>query len=246
MQVGNYFYVLGENFRSKNIVSEKIPIVVEGKGSTNRVADEEQEKLDNFNTSSIQRHRWGSRKKRMSSAFSDSSMSDDEALNTPFGGGQNQGLQKGFSYGKHGPGEGHNYTLKKTRPPFAETVDPISVAQSVKGRAQEKSERSIPINIQRQNSQDSPVSSKPGTPLHNNPGVYNTHMKPFSPTPTNENSGTRVTRTDVSLASFGQTFMKQQRRAASMQKYLNLRMTRKKLPRHFLRSADQNRITGIL
>ena len=393
MQVGNYFYVLGENFRSKNIVSEKIPIVVEGKGSTNRVADEEQEKLDNFNTSSIQRHRWGSRKKRMSSAFSDSSMSDDEALNTPFGGGQNQGLQKGFSYGKHGPGEGHNYTLKKTRPPFAEsfssgedddldddglqqisaetlfstllsrvksltrrihdehdehlnwqqkqrhgppklnpggtharlertaqrnsikrdreplsdstpaysrqssaysrgeepysntsslrssygnssagyeprkiynrsnsgqtdpdsrfstgsrystadrsakryeetagdsgsefsnsvsvtssqrlrpgylpppanpthstalpanstanTVDPISVAQSVISRAQEKSERSIPINIQRQNSQDSPVSSKPGTPLPNNQGVYNTHMKPFSPTPTNENS----------------------------------------------------------
>ena len=370
-----------------------IPIVVEGKGSTTRVADEEQEKLDNFNTSSIQRHRWGSRKKRMSSAFSDSSMSDDEALNTPFGGGgQNQGLQKGFSYGKHGPGEGHNYTLKKTRPPFAEsfssgedddldddglqqisaetlfstllsrvksltrrihdehdehlswqqkqrhgppklnpggtharlertaqrnsikrdrepvpdstpaysrqssaygrgeepysntsslrssygnssagyeprkiynrsnsgqtdpdsrfstssrystadraakryeeagdsgsefsnsvsvtssqrlrpgylpppanpthstalpanstanTVDPISVAQSVINRAQEKSERSIPINIQRQNSQDSPVSSKPGTPLPTNPGVYNTHMKPFSPTPTNESS----------------------------------------------------------
>ena len=379
--------------QASNKQEHHIPIVVEGKGSTNRAADEEQEKLDNFNTSSIQRHRWGSRKKRMSSAFSDSSMSDDEALNTPFGGGQNQGLQKGFSYGKHGPGEGgHNYTLKKTRPPFAEsfssgedddldddglqqisaetlfstllsrvksltrrihdehdehlswqqkqrhgppklnpggtharlertaqrnsikrdrepvadstpsysrqssaysrgeepysntsslrssygnssagyeprkiynrsnsgqtdpdsrfstgsrystadraakryeeaadsgsefsnsvsvtssqrlrpgylpppanpthstalsanstanTVDPISVAQSVISRAQEKSERSIPINIQRQNSQDSPVSSKPGTPLPNNPGVYNTHMKPFSPTPTNENS----------------------------------------------------------
>jgi hypothetical protein len=381
-----------------------IPIVVEGKASVSK--DEEQEKLDNFNTSSISRQRWGSRKKRMSSAFSDSSMSDDEALNTPFGGGQNQGLQKGFSYGKHGPGEGStsNYALKKTRPPFsvtrtesfssgeddgldddgfqqisaenlfstllsrvksltrrihdehdehlswqqkqrhgppklnpggtharlertaqrssikrdrdpvpepaapsysrqssareytraeepsnyssntsslrsassygnsstgyeprkiynrsnsgqtdpdsrfstgsrysttdragkryaaddgdsgsdfstsvsvtsstrlrpgylpppantthttalsanstANTVDPISVAQTVISRAQEKSERSIPINIQRQNSQDSPVSSKPGTPLPTL-GVANTLMKPFSPTPTNESS----------------------------------------------------------
>ena len=98
-----------------------IPIVVEGKGSISKSPDVEQEKLDNFNTSSISRQRWGSRKKRMSSAFSDSSMSDDEALNTPFG--QNQGLQKYSSYGKHAPetAAASNYALKKTRPPFSVT-----------------------------------------------------------------------------------------------------------------------------
>ena len=383
-----------------------IPIVVEGRGSANKTPDEEQEKLDNFNTSSISRHRYGSRKKRMSSAFSDSSMSDDEALNTPFGGGANQGLQKGYSLGKHVSGDGNsNYALKKTRPPFsvtrqesfssgeddglddegfqqisaenlfstllsrvksltrrihdehdehlswqqkqrhgppklnpggtharlertaqrnsikrdreplpaaepatpsfsrqssvysrrdepepyssntsslrssygnsstgheprkiynrsnsgqadpdsrystgsrystadrtakrydegdsdfstsergsvsvtssqrlrpgylpppanpansnaysanstANTVDPLSVAQTVINRAQEKSERSIPINIQRQNSGESPVSSKPGTPLPTLPtsGLYNSQAKPFSPVPSNEYS----------------------------------------------------------
>eukprot|EP00092_Neocalanus_flemingeri_P000854 GFUD01000911.1.p1 GENE.GFUD01000911.1~~GFUD01000911.1.p1 ORF type:complete len:2354 (+),score=554.15 GFUD01000911.1:527-7588(+) len=99
-----------------------IPIVIEGKGSSmNRKSDnpsedpDNSEKLDNFNASSITRRRWGSRKKRMSSAFSDSSMSDDDALTTPFG-----GLQKYSSYGKHGPGE-EAFTLRKTRPPFSVT-----------------------------------------------------------------------------------------------------------------------------
>jgi len=100
-----------------------IPIVIEGKNSSlNRKSDnptedpDHSEKLDNFNASSISRRRWGSRKKRMSSAFSDSSMSDDDALTTPFG-----GLQKYSSYGKHGPGEEPLFTLRKTRPPFSVT-----------------------------------------------------------------------------------------------------------------------------
>jgi len=100
-----------------------IPIVIEGKNSSNQRKAESSiedpdhsERLDNFNASSISRRRWGSRKKRMSSAFSDSSMSDDDALSTPFG-----GLQKYTSYGKHGPGEEPLFTLRKTRPPFAVT-----------------------------------------------------------------------------------------------------------------------------
>ena len=53
----------------------------------------------------------------MSSAFSDSSMSDDDALTTPFG-----GLQKYTSYGKHNLGQGQEpYQLRKTRPPFSVT-----------------------------------------------------------------------------------------------------------------------------
>jgi len=100
-----------------------IPIVIEGNSSSvHRKSDhsvedpDNSEKLDNFNASSISRRRWGSRKKRMSSAFSDSSMSDDDALTTPFG-----GLQKYSSYGKHGPGEEPLFTLRKTRPPFSVT-----------------------------------------------------------------------------------------------------------------------------
>merc|ERR1719158_2560398 len=394
-----------ESPKSNKKHEHHIPIVVEGKGSvTNRTTEEEteQEKLDNFNASSISRHRWGSRKKRMSSAFSDSSMSDDEALNTPFGGGQNQGLQEYSSYGKHGPGEVSNYALKKTRPPFsvtrqesfssgeddgldddnyqeisaenlfstllsrvksltrrihdehdehinwqqkqrhgppklnpggtharlertaqrnsikrdrepvtgdgqasysrqsstysktedpgnysntsslrssygnsssnyepkkiynrsnsgqsdpdsrfstgsrystadrtgkryedpdtgadlsssvsvsscqrlrpgylpppantthntasnanssANTVDPMAVTQTVINRASDRAERSIPINIQREDSGESPASSKPGTPLPNTGNTHNTHMKPFSPTCTNETSRTQT------------------------------------------------------
>ena len=102
-----------------------IPILVEGGGSHQshhqplRKPEEDleySEKLDNFNPSSISRRRLGSRKKRMSSAFSDSSMSDDDAFSTPFG-----GLQKYTSYGKHGLSQEPLYTLKKTRPPFAVT-----------------------------------------------------------------------------------------------------------------------------
>merc|ERR1719394_197625 len=53
----------------------------------------------------------------MSSAFSDSSMSEDEAMSTPFG-----GLQKYTSYGKHCVSQGQEpYQLRKTRPPFSVT-----------------------------------------------------------------------------------------------------------------------------
>jgi len=96
-----------------------IPILVESHHQTVRRPEEDlehSEKLDNFNPSSISRRRLGSRKKRMSSAFSDSSMSDDDAFSTPFG-----GLQKYTSYGKHGLSQEPLYTLKKTRPPFAVT-----------------------------------------------------------------------------------------------------------------------------
>ena len=94
-----------------------IPIVVEGGVSVKKPDEdpEHSEKLDNFNASSISRRRWGSRKKRMSSAFSDSSMSEGEDMSTPFG-----GLQKYTSYGKHGLGQ-EPYQLRKTRPPFSVT-----------------------------------------------------------------------------------------------------------------------------
>ena len=74
---------------------------------------ERNEILDNFNASNISRRRWGSRKKRMSSAFSDSSVSDDDAL------ASFAGLQKYSSYGKHGLIEQPLFRLKKTRPPFS-------------------------------------------------------------------------------------------------------------------------------
>ena len=95
-----------------------IPIHVESSSSKKPEEDlEHSEKLDNFNASSISRRRWGSRKKRMSSAFSDSSMSEDEAMSTPFG-----GLQKYTSYGKHCVSQGQEpYQLRKTRPPFSVT-----------------------------------------------------------------------------------------------------------------------------
>ena len=93
-----------------------IPILVERNSRSSRTEnlDEDAERLDNFNASNISRRRWGSRKKRMSSAFSDSSMSDDEALLSPL-----SGLQKYTSYGKHGLGEQPLFRLKKTRPPFS-------------------------------------------------------------------------------------------------------------------------------
>jgi len=108
-----------ESPKSESKKEHHIPIVIEGKSRRSDHPSEDpehSEKLDNFNASSISRRRWGSRKKRMSSAFSDSSMSDDDALTTPFG-----GLQKYSSYGKHGPGEEPLFTLRKTRPPFAVT-----------------------------------------------------------------------------------------------------------------------------
>ena len=99
-----------------------IPILVEGGPRYPARNEEDMERLDNFNTNTISRRRWGSRKKRMSSAFSDSSMSDDDALGTPL-----SGLQKYTSYGKHGLSEQPLFRLKKTRPPFSvEKTDSFS------------------------------------------------------------------------------------------------------------------------
>ena len=49
------------------------------------------------------------------------------------------------------------------------------------------SNRTVPINIQRQDSTESPSSSKPGTPLPVS-NVYMKHMKPFSPNQAEDNS----------------------------------------------------------
>ena len=99
-----------------------IPINVEGRGTILRTPDptedqdEASEKLDQFQSNSLSRRRWGSRKKRMSSAYSDSSMSDDDStFNAPFG-----GLQKYNSLGKNGLDEQTSmHSLKRTKPPFA-------------------------------------------------------------------------------------------------------------------------------
>ncbi len=79
-----------------------IPINVEGRGTIlpMPVEDEEAaERRDKFHPNSLNRQRWGSRKKQGSSAYSDSSMSDEEGafLASPFG-----GLQRYSSLGKHG------------------------------------------------------------------------------------------------------------------------------------------------
>ena len=72
---------------------------------------------DNYNTNTLSRRRLGSKKKRMSMAFSDSSgVSDEDGLGLSL---PQSGLQKYTSYGKHGLGEQPLFRLKKTRPPFA-------------------------------------------------------------------------------------------------------------------------------
>jgi hypothetical protein len=129
LEVENSFYTpLRKQEEPARKPEHNIPIMVEGadsasrKGKTPEEESEKTEQLDNFNSSSMSRRRWGSRKKRMSSAFSDSSISDDDALSTPFG-----GLQKYSSYGKHGLEEPPLSRLKKTRPPFSvEKTDSFS------------------------------------------------------------------------------------------------------------------------
>ena len=101
-----------------------IPIHVEGKGTilnnlepTN--TEDMAETRDSFSTNSLSRRRFGSRKKRASTAYSDSSTmsamsAEDEAtaLGEAF-----SGLQKYTSIGKHGLEP--MFRLRKTRPPFA-------------------------------------------------------------------------------------------------------------------------------
>ena len=102
-----------------------IPIHVEGVGPilNTQISKEEQEaeaneRFDSFHTNSLSRRRFGSRKKRMSSAYSDSSMSDEDgSFGTSFG-----GLQRYSSLGKHGLSQEQPSALlklRKTRPPFA-------------------------------------------------------------------------------------------------------------------------------
>jgi len=104
-----------------------IPIVVEGKGPILRSMDSsasatpsdlfDGERLDYFSSDSLSRRRWGSRKKRLSSNYSDSasvSTADEEGKESAF-----PGLQKYTSIGKHGMEEAPLFRLRKTRPPFA-------------------------------------------------------------------------------------------------------------------------------
>ena len=95
-----------------------IPIHVEGKGTfLNRLnsTDEITEGRDSFSTNSLSRRRFGSRKKRSSFAYSDSSMTGDEDI--ALGDDTLSGLQKYTSIGKHGLEP--MFRLKKTKPPFA-------------------------------------------------------------------------------------------------------------------------------
>ena len=104
-----------------------IPIMVEGKGMINNAPitsqiskedqDEANEKFDSFHSNSLSRRRLGSRKKRMSSAYSDSSGISEEG--SELGGAAFSGLQRFSSLGKHGLEENIPVLkLRKTRPPF--------------------------------------------------------------------------------------------------------------------------------
>ncbi|TRY75426.1 hypothetical protein TCAL_00703 [Tigriopus californicus] len=104
---------------SKPPKSQSVPIRVVSKGISKpdpgvEDQDEALEKHDQFHGGGLSRNRWGSKKKRMSSAYSDSSMSDDDSS---FGVVPLSGLQKYSSMGKHGP-FGEDFQLKRTRPPF--------------------------------------------------------------------------------------------------------------------------------
>ena len=102
-----------------------IPIMVEGRGTILKTPDpyatppeeqEDAERFDSFTTDSLSRRRFGSRKKRISSAFSDnSSVTTEEDLDE----NAFAGLQKYTSIGKHGLEEAPMFKLRKTRPPFA-------------------------------------------------------------------------------------------------------------------------------
>jgi hypothetical protein len=104
-----------------------IPIHVEGRGpivnnldSHSMMLDDQGESRDSFSTNSLSRRRLGSRKKRMSSSYSEplsstaltaeeeAALVDDDTFS---------GLQKYTSIGKHGMEP--MFKLRKTRPPFA-------------------------------------------------------------------------------------------------------------------------------
>ncbi len=133
----------GANSVARKKKEHYIPITVEGRGTimppTPTPVEEDDERRDTFHPNSLSRQRWGSRKKRMSSAYSDSSVSDDEStfFTSPFG-----GLQRYSSLGKHGldqergpggagggasgSGSGSGYggggafgQLRRGRPPFS-------------------------------------------------------------------------------------------------------------------------------
>ena len=118
-----------ESVRSPVSQEHHIPIHVEGKGTIlNKVSStasgldgDSLEGRDNFSTNSLSRRRFGSRKKRSSYAYSDSSNSSnlgavepsqEESYDASSG-----GLQKYTSIGKHGIEP--MFRLRKTRPPFA-------------------------------------------------------------------------------------------------------------------------------
>ena len=102
-----------------------IPIVVEGRGTILRTPDpysmpsddqEDIDRFDTYSTNSLSRRRFGSRKKRMSSALSDTASisTEEDPGESAFA-----GLQKYTSIGKHGMEESPMFRLRKTRPPFA-------------------------------------------------------------------------------------------------------------------------------
>ena len=118
---------------SNNRQEHHIPIHVEGKGTiinnNNNLLDSSAAEMaaadlaetrDSFSTNSLSRRRFGSRKKRISSAYSDSSMTsaEDEAQ-AAAAASENPGLQKYTSIGKQTKHGEPMFRLRKTRPPFA-------------------------------------------------------------------------------------------------------------------------------
>lgn len=108
---------------NSNSQEHHIPIHVEGKGTMiNRLnsTEDSAEGRDSFSTNSLSRRRFGSRKKRSSYAYSDSSSvtGDDEQNYTVEN--LDNGLKKYTSIGK-GTGGGIEpmFRLRKTKPPFA-------------------------------------------------------------------------------------------------------------------------------
>eukprot|EP00093_Oithona_nana_P004102 04102.XXX_99616_91862_1 [CDS] Oithona nana genome sequencing. len=118
-----------ESVRSPVSQEHHIPIHVEGKGTIlNKVSStasgldgDSLEGRDNFSTNSLSRRRFGSRKKRSSYAYSDSSNSSNlgavEPSQEEVYDASSGGLQKYTSIGKHGIEP--MFRLRKTRPPFA-------------------------------------------------------------------------------------------------------------------------------
>ena len=96
-----------------------IPIQIERKASRLDSTEEAAESRDGFSTNSLSRRRFGSRKKRSSFAYSDSSTgTNDEETQAAYNAASNlAGLQKFTSIGK--PGTEPMFRLRKTKPPFA-------------------------------------------------------------------------------------------------------------------------------